>query len=158
MRLEQYVFRCQVLSIYHKFNILKKSIDNMHSRHDKSNLIRNSNAIKSTINSDEVYEILLNIPIGMVSTYGDLAKALGNPAASRQVGRILSKNPNPIVVPCHRVVKSDGKLGGYAFGTSKKKKLLEDEGILFAKDLKIGQFNKIRYYPQNKSKSSNPST
>ncbi|HYF98815.1 MAG TPA: MGMT family protein [Candidatus Saccharimonadales bacterium] len=130
----------------------------MQSRHDKSNLIRNSNAIKSTINSDDVYEILLNIPVGMVSTYGDLAKALGNPAASRQVGKILSKNPNPIVVPCHRVVKADGKLGGYAFGTSKKKKLLEDEGILFAKDLKIGQFNKIRYYPQNKSKSSNPYT
>ena len=130
----------------------------MQSRHDKSNLIRNSNAIKSTINSDDLYEILLNIPAGMVSTYGDLAKALGNPAASRQVGRILSKNPNPIVVPCHRVVKSDGKLGGYAFGSSKKKKLLEDEGILFAKDLKISQFNKIRYYPQNKSKSSNPST
>ncbi len=130
----------------------------MQSSHDKSTLIRKSNAIKSVINSDDVYKMLLTIPAGMVSTYGDLAKALGNPAASRHIGRILNKNPNPIVVPCHRVVKSDGNIGGYVFGISKKKKLLEDEGVLFVKDLKIDQFNRIRFYPQNRQGTSDSST
>ena len=101
------------------------------------------------IKSEDVYDILRTIPAGMVSTYGDLAKALGNPAASRHIGKILSKNPNPIVVPCHRVVKSDGNLGGYALGISKKKELLEDEGVLFVNDLKINEFKKIRFNPRN---------
>ena len=50
--------------------------------------------------------------MGNVSTYGDLARTLGNPLASRMIGKILGKNPNPIRVPCHRIVMSDGKVGG----------------------------------------------
>jgi methylated-DNA-[protein]-cysteine S-methyltransferase len=67
---------------------------------------------KGTIKDSDIYKLLIKIPAGNVSTYGDLAKALGNPSASREIGRLLGKNPNPIVVPCHRVVMSDGKLGG----------------------------------------------
>jgi methylated-DNA-[protein]-cysteine S-methyltransferase len=101
-----------------------------------------------TINCEDVYDILLTIPKGKVSTYGDLAKALGNPGASRHIGRILSKNPNPIMVPCHRVVMSNGKIGGYAFGTQEKKKLLQNEGVIFADEYKVNEFSKVRFYPK----------
>lgn len=123
---------------------------------DKTHMIKKVNNYTGVvIKSEDVYEMLRTIPAGMVSTYGDLAKALGNPSASRYIGRILSKNPNPIVVPCHRVVKSDGNLGGYALGIPKKRELLEAEGVLFANDLKINEFKKIRFYPRNRSLISN---
>lgn len=123
---------------------------------DKTHMIKKVNNYTGVvIKSEDVYEMLRTIPAGMVSTYGDLAKALGNPSASRYIGRILSKNPNPIVVPCHRVVKSDGNLGGYALGIPKKRELLEAEGVLFANDLKINEFKKIRFYPHNHSLISN---
>ena len=82
--------------------------------HQKHLKYDDENLTQSTIKDSEVYDLLLKIPAGKVSTYGDLAKALGNPLASRQVGRILGRNPNPIKVPCHRVVMSDGKVGGYS--------------------------------------------
>ena len=72
----------------------------------------NEDSTQNMIKDSDVYDLLLKIPAGKVSTYGDLAKALGNPSASREVGRILGRNPNPITVPCHRVVMSDGKVGG----------------------------------------------
>ena len=123
---------------------------------DKTHMIKKvNNYTRVLIKSEDVYEMLRTIPAGMVSTYGDLAKALGNPSVSRYIGRILSKNPNPIVVPCHRVVKSDGYLGGYALGIPKKRELLEAEGVLFANDLKINEFKKIRFYPRNRSLISN---
>jgi methylated-DNA-[protein]-cysteine S-methyltransferase len=101
---------------------------------------------KSMIKDNDVYELLLKIPAGKLSTYGDLAKALGKPSASRAIGRILGKNPNPIVVPCHRVVMSDGKLGGYAYGSTRKRELLEKEGISFT-DKIISDFKEVRVYP-----------
>ena len=100
------------------------------------------------ITSEDVYNMLLTIPKGKVSTYGDLAKALGNPTASRHIGRILGKNPNPIKVPCHRVVMSNGKIGGYALGTQKKKELLQNEGVIFADKNKVNEFNNVRFYPK----------
>ena len=99
-----------------------------------------------SIKNSDVYDLLLKIPAGKVSTYGDLAKSLGNPQASRTIGRILGKNPNPIKVPCHRIVMSNGKLGGYAYGNDRKKKLLEKEGISFAKGI-VKDFNNVRIYP-----------
>jgi methylated-DNA-[protein]-cysteine S-methyltransferase len=98
------------------------------------------------IRDTDVYDLLLKIPVGRVSTYSDLAKALGKPSSSRLVGRILGNNPNPVEVPCHRVVKSDGKLGGYMFGTSKKKDLLEKEGISIVNDNVVDNFKNIRFY------------
>src|SRR6266550_4117239 len=89
------------------------------------------NLMRSTIKDSDVYNLLLKIPAGKVSTYGDLAKALGNPLASREIGRILGRNPNPIRVPCHRIVMSDGKVGGYSYGSDRKRELLEKEGISF---------------------------
>jgi methylated-DNA-[protein]-cysteine S-methyltransferase len=95
----------------------------------------------------DVYDLLLKIPAGKVSTYGDLAKALGNPSASREIGRILGRNPSPITVPCHRVVMSDGSIGGYMYGVYKKRELLEEEGVSISGKI-ISNFKKIRVYPQ----------
>ena len=97
------------------------------------------------IKNEDVYDLLQKIPEGKVTTYGDLARALGNPSASRIIGRILGQNPNPIRVPCHRVVMSDGKLGGYRYGTNKKKELLEKEGLSFTNEVVSG-FKKIRVF------------
>ena len=111
---------------------------------------RTNSVLNRIIKDQEVYDLLLTIPSGSVSTYGDLAKALDIPSSSRLIGRILARNPNPIKVPCHRIVMSNGKLGGYIHGIAKKKELLEKEGILFQNDTTIYDFKNIRFYPQNK--------
>jgi methylated-DNA-[protein]-cysteine S-methyltransferase len=113
-------------------------------RQSKINIIATNIAIKN----EDVYNLLKKIPAGKVSTYGDLAKALGNPTASRTIGRILGNNPNPIKVPCHRIVMSDGKLGGYMYGILKKRELLENEGVSFTDGGTIIDFKNIRIYPQ----------
>jgi methylated-DNA-[protein]-cysteine S-methyltransferase len=107
----------------------------------------NENLTQSTIKDSDVYDLLLKIPAGKVSTYGDLAKALGNTLASREIGRILGRNPNPIKVPCHRIVMSDGKLGGYAYGSDRKRELLEKEGISFDNGI-VSDFKGVRVYPE----------
>ncbi|MCX6573467.1 MAG: methylated-DNA--[protein]-cysteine S-methyltransferase [Candidatus Aminicenantes bacterium] len=71
------------------------------------------------------------IPRGRVSTYGLIARHLGKPGASRAVGNALATNPFPLIVPCHRAVRSDGALGGYQGGPAMKRALLEREGIAF---------------------------
>jgi len=69
---------------------------------------------------------------GDLASYADIARRIGQPRASRAVGQALGRNPIPIVIPCHRVVASDGSLGGYAGGLAMKKKLLAIEGALSA--------------------------
>lgn len=91
-----------------------------------------------------IYELVARIPEGRVTTYSELAKAAGKPKASRLVGQILNRNPNPVVVPCHRVVKSDGDIGGYAYGSGAKKKLLENEGVKIVKG-RIVDFESAKY-------------
>ncbi|HET7146970.1 MAG TPA: MGMT family protein [Candidatus Nitrosopolaris sp.] len=88
---------------------------------------------RTCITDQEVYDLLSKIPPGKISTYGDIAKALGHPKAARAIGRIIANNPNPISVPCHRVVKSNGEIGGYAYGEQRKREILEMEGIKFQK-------------------------
>lgn len=70
---------------------------------------------------------LREVPYGELTTYGALARRLGDPAAARAVGGACNGNPVPIVVPCHRVVAADGSLGGYAAGAAAKRALLELE-------------------------------
>ena len=72
-----------------------------------------------------------DIPRGLVSTYGRIARHLGQPSAARAVGRALATNPFPIIIPCHRAVRSDRTLGGFQGGVAMKRKLLEMEGISF---------------------------
>ena len=79
--------------------------------------------------STRVYTKLLQVPEGKVTTYGDLAKAVGLENGQRAIGTIMKKNPFPVIVPCHRVVKSDGTIGGYAYGTEIKKNMLIKEGL-----------------------------
>jgi methylated-DNA-[protein]-cysteine S-methyltransferase len=74
------------------------------------------------------------IPRGMVSTYGRLASKLHHPRAARAVGTALARNPFPILIPCHRAIRSDGFLGGYAGGLEMKRRLLELEGIKFGRN------------------------
>jgi len=75
----------------------------------------------------KVWVLLREIPCGQTITYGELAVRAGNPKASRAVGAANGKNPIPIIIPCHRVIGSNGKLTGYAGGLEAKKKLLEIE-------------------------------
>lgn len=77
---------------------------------------------------ERVLEKVSEIPSGKVATYRQIACAVGKPDGSRAVGNALANNPNPVKIPCHRVIKSDGRLGGYS-GPEKKEKLLEEEGI-----------------------------
>ena len=71
------------------------------------------------------------IPMGRVTTYGRIAKALGNPLAARAVGRALATNPFPILIPCHRTVRESGELSGFGGGLAMKRALLEMEGVEF---------------------------
>lgn len=77
----------------------------------------------------KIYKKLLEVPKGKITTYGELAKAVGMKNGQRAVGKIMNKNPFPVIIPCHRVVKSDGKVGGYAYGEEIKSSMLTREGI-----------------------------
>ena len=85
---------------------------------------------------DRVYAYLKTIPEGMVTTYGQIAKYLGNRHYARTVGNILHDNPDPSRFPCHRVVNSKGRVAEhYAFGGAvAQRKRLEAEGIVFEKN------------------------
>ena len=78
---------------------------------------------------EKIYEKLLQVPSGYVTTYGELAKAINLKNGQRVVGQIMKKNPFPIIIPCHRVVKSDGTIGGYVYGIERKKNMLSKEGL-----------------------------
>lgn len=79
---------------------------------------------------EKVYRIVKNVPKGQVLTYGAVARLAGSPRAFRAVGNALNKNTNPEIVPCHRVIRSDGQLGGYKWGRKKKASLLRREGVV----------------------------
>ncbi len=85
---------------------------------------------------DEVYAVVMRVPKGKVTTYGEVAHMVGRPRAARQVGWALHVNPFPGTVPCHRVVFKDGKVcSGFAFGGPEvQRALLESEGIVFGAD------------------------
>jgi len=78
--------------------------------------------------NERCYELLRLIPEGKVTTYKEMARVLGT-KAWRAVGTAMAKNSNLVVIPCHRVVRSDGSIGQYALGTDKKADLLENEGV-----------------------------
>ena len=96
---------------------------------------------------------LKEVPRGRVTTYGELAKAAGRPRAARAAGNAVHKNPWAPKVPCHRVVLSSGRLGGYARGPGKKKILLSQEGISVINN-RIKNFNLILYKFFNNKKNN----
>ena len=77
----------------------------------------------------KVQQVLVQVPYGAVVTYGELAARVGSPRAARAVGRVMSSNPFPLLVPCHRVVNADGSLGRYsaAYGADSKAWLIDFE-------------------------------
>ncbi len=78
---------------------------------------------------EKVYEVVAKIPKGEVLSYKQVAVLAGSKNASRAVGNIMNKNPDTKIVPCHRVIKSDGTVGGYAYGAEAKIKKLKEEGL-----------------------------
>lgn len=77
---------------------------------------------------EKVFKIVKDIPSGKTLTYKEVAKKAGSPKAFRAVGNILNKNYDPLI-PCHRVIRSDGEIGGYNRGAKKKAKLLNKENL-----------------------------
>lgn len=86
---------------------------------------------KGTAFQKTVWRSLLKIPYGETSSYKEIAKTIGKPRATQAVGTAIGKNPFLIIIPCHRVIKADGSLGGFAYGREIKRRLLEIEGINF---------------------------
>ncbi len=95
------------------------------------------------IDRKKVYELLRQIPKGQVSTYGEIARKMGV-RAYRAVGKIVSQNRDIPATPCHRVVRTDGGISGYAFGVDKKIALLKSEGVE-VRDGEIVDFEKKFY-------------
>lgn len=96
---------------------------------------------------EKIYKICSSIPKGKVATYGQLARLAGKPKAARAVGGFMRTNPNAPIVPCHRVVASDGSLTGYsgAGGIIQKKKMLIEERVIFKNylvDLDVSKWKK----------------
>ena len=89
--------------------------------------------------NESVYELVRQIPAGRVASYGQVARMVGRPRNARFVGFALHANPEPGVIPCHRVVFKDGSLApGFAFGgPDEQRRMLEDEGVDFTTDGKV---------------------
>ncbi len=120
-----------------KYGVVVKNIKN-----DKSNVAKELRAyfdgkakrFRTRVDYSEgtkfqkrVWDYLMKIPYGKLVTYGEIAKKIGKPKAARAVGNAVGANPVPVIVPCHRVVATDG-LGGYSCGVRIKKNLLKLEG------------------------------
>ncbi|MEM4327054.1 MAG: MGMT family protein [Candidatus Diapherotrites archaeon] len=91
---------------------------------------------------EKVFQIIIKIPKGKITTYQEIAKALGNKNLARAVGKVCGSNGKLIEIPCHRVIRSNGLLGGYKLGTNKKAELLRKEGFLVKQ-------NKVLNYENN---------
>ena len=87
--------------------------------------------LSGTVFQIKVWNAISKIPKGKVKTYKELARSIRKPKASRAVANACGKNPFPIKIPCHRVIRSDGRLGGYSGkgGIKTKRKLLRSEGV-----------------------------
>jgi len=79
-----------------------------------------------------VYRATFAIPPGQIRSYSQIATHIRRPTAARAVANALAKNPLPLVIPCHRVIKKDGNIGGYRWGEDNKKKLLAEEKIFLS--------------------------
>ncbi len=93
----------------------------------KSDFSQKTKFLTGTDFEKKVWLFVRKIPFGETMTYKQVAEKIGRPGAARAVGRALSKNPIPIVIPCHRVIESDGSIGGYSSGVKTKIRLLELE-------------------------------
>lgn len=106
---------------------MKPVMDNIISAWERNDLSFIQMDIQGTEFQKSVWQALLDIPKGEVSTYGDIANAINKPKASRAVGSAVGENPISLLIPCHRVVQSTGKLGNYGWGVDVKENLLNLE-------------------------------
>ena len=93
--------------------------------------------VRGTAFQEAVWRELRKIPAGETRSYADIAAAVGQPGAVRAVGTANGSNPVAVLVPCHRVIRSDGSLGGYAGGLERKRKLLEAEAATVQRALDL---------------------
>jgi methylated-DNA-[protein]-cysteine S-methyltransferase len=100
---------------------LKKYFEGMRREFD-CNLLMNG-----TVYQKKVWKYFLEIPYGTTLSYGEVAKRIGNPGGARSIGMAAHLNPIGIIIPCHRIIRSSGDIGGYASGVNRKKWLLEHE-------------------------------
>ena len=124
-----------------QLNKVLGEIDNYFNERDYKFSLEYLNLDKFTPFQRKVLETEFKTKKGTVNTYKDLAKASGRPKAYRAVGNVLSKNPYPIIIPCHRTVKSDrtiGGFGGVAEGLKSKKTLLELDGLMIQDKKVVG--------------------
>ena len=108
--------------------------------------------LKGTDFQKMVWTEIKKIPKGKTLTYKELATKIGKPKAYRAVANACAMNPLLETIPCHRVIRSDGKMGGYMGekGVNRKKKLLEREGIKFSQDMKLPSNSKRSYKINNR--------
>ncbi|MDJ0899640.1 MAG: MGMT family protein [Xenococcus sp. MO_188.B8] len=97
--------------------------------------------------NEKCYALLQKIPQGKVTTYKKIAKAL-NTKAYRAVGNAMAKNDQLMVIPCHRVIKSNGEIGNYRLGVTQKKNLLEKEGLVI-KNNRVEHLSEVIYRFEN---------
>lgn len=122
----------------HAYYYLLKSavqLPNAHREHHMNN--------ESTHFHQQCYELLKLIPEGKVTTYAEIARALDS-KAWRAVGTAMANNTHLLVIPCHRVVRSNGEIGQYALGADKKAELLQSEGVTI-KNGKVTELDKVFY-------------
>jgi len=101
---------------------------------------------KEKIDKELVYSLTKQVPKGRVTSYGGLAAAIGRPESARAIGSIMHVNPYAPVVPCHRVVHKDGRIGGFGDrrGVAKKIELLASEGVR-VKDGRVRDFDRVYF-------------
>ena len=85
--------------------------------------------VRGTAFQQRVWQALRQIPLGSTASYAEVARRIGNPTSVRAVAQACAANPAAVVIPCHRVVRSDGDLGGYRWGIERKRELLHREGV-----------------------------
>jgi methylated-DNA-[protein]-cysteine S-methyltransferase len=124
------VFGSRVLRVPGRLHLVQRELDEYFAgRRQTFDLAVD---LRATPFQERVLTELAQVPFGHVETYGSLAARIGRPRAARAVGGALNRNPIPIVLPCHRVVGSDGSLVGYAGGLERKVALLKLEGAISA--------------------------
>lgn len=116
---------------YKKITPIEKSITQIKKKNlrNRSKICVISGLKNCTDFEKKVYRAVLGIPKGEVRSYEWVVKKINCSGAQRAVGNALNKNPYPGIIPCHRVIRKDGSIGGFARGVSEKKKLLAEEGM-----------------------------
>ena len=97
---------------------------------EKNPVFKGKFDLRGTTFQKNVWKALFKVPYGVLISYGQLAEKIGKPKASRAVGNAVGENPVAIVIPCHRVVRGDGGIGGFGGGLPRKRILLNVEGVL----------------------------